>query len=549
MLPFNPRFSQLAFDPATQPLPKRFTFPYYYEPHPLANQAIEELQQYLTEQSNTLEDVLHMGRMFGVLVVKDQDGVVGYLSSVSGEKPTALEKFVPSILDSTNPELQYIQNKIDNLRCKLDKLNDDPDLHQFNLELMSIKSESSIALDSHQLRIKEAKKDRKLQRNEAEAEMSPEQLASFIKSLGEQSSQEKRQLKKLKHEWLKKIAFVEEQLRNQNATVNAQKDACRLELDKLTTLKLQQRTFLNQHGITQSLYHLLKDKNPLEPIVNSEHENAPKLLQYAFKHQMKPLALAEFWWGPAPEKEIRQHKNLYPVCQSKCYEILNHMLDGIETEPSPLTVNPAEGKELDIIYEDDVMVIVNKPEEFLSVPGKTILDSVYTRIKSRYPNATGPLIVHRLDMSTSGLIVLALTSEANRFIQKQFIERTVEKHYVALLEGEVEEESGVIKLPLAGDLCDRPRQLVCFEEGRKAETTWQVLNRIEGRTRVRLYPKTGRTHQLRVHCAHRLGLNCSIVGDDLYGYKQDRLHLHAEYLRLIHPITKKVMAFTADADF
>lgn len=549
MLPFDPLFTQLTFDPANQSLPKRFTFPYYYEPHPLAHQAIEELQRYLTEQPNSLEDALHIGRMFGVLVVENQDGSVGYLSSISGENHFAPGKFVPSIFDSTNSELQFIRNEIDNLRCKLDTLNADPDLHQLNLDLMSIKSESSIALDSYQLRIKEAKKDRKLQRNQAEIEMSPEQLASFIKSLGEQSSQEKRQLKKIKHEWLEKIAFVEDQLRNQNATVSAQKDACKLELDNLKKLNLQQRTFLNQHGITQSLYDLLKDKNPLEPIVNSEHENAPKLLQYAFKHRIKPLALAEFWWGPPPEKEVRQHKNLYPVCQSKCFEILNHMLDGIETDPSPLTVNPAEGKELEIVYEDDVMVVVNKPEEFLSVPGKTIIDSVYTRIQARYPKATGPLIVHRLDMSTSGLIVLALTSEANRFIQKQFIERTVEKHYVALLEGEVEAESGIMKLPLAGDLSDRPRQLVCFEHGKNAETTWQVLDRSEGRTRVRLYPKTGRTHQLRVHCAHHLGLNCSIVGDDLYGYKRDRLHLHAEYLRLIHPVTKKVMEFNAEAGF
>lgn len=275
----------------------------------------------------------------------------------------------------------------------------------------------------------------------------------------------------------------------------------------------------------------------------------PKLLNFAFKHNLKPLALAEFWWGRQPRQEIRQHGNLYPACQSRSFEILEHQLEGIELEDNPLIVNPAVGKHFDIVYEDKEIVVVNKPAEFLSVPGKFIEDSVYSRIKARYPDATGPLIIHRLDMSTSGLLILALTAESNRHIQKQFIERTVEKRYTALLDGDVQGESGDISLPLRGDITDRPRQLVCHQYGKKAQTHWQVVRRSEGKTKVHLYPKTGRTHQLRVHCAHPDGLGTPITGDDLYGYKRDRLHLHAGYLKLVHPTTGQWVEFEVPSAF
>ncbi len=259
--------------------------------------------------------------------------------------------------------------------------------------------------------------------------------------------------------------------------------------------------------------------------------------------------MAEFWWGIWPNSAIRKHKKYYPACQSRCKPILNHMLNGVEMEQNLLLENLSEDKKLEIIFEDDVLIVVNKPAEFLSVPGKTIQDSVYSRIKEKYPTATGPLIVHRLDMSTSGILLLTKTKEANKVLQSQFITRTVKKRYVALLNGDLSTKKGTIKLPIRVDLDDRPKQLVDFVHGKNAETNWEIINNENGKTRVYFYPITGRTHQLRVHAAHKNGLNTPILGDDLYGKKANRLHLHAQFIEFTHPTTNKKMSFTVDADF
>jgi len=276
---------------------------------------------------------------------------------------------------------------------------------------------------------------------------------------------------------------------------------------------------------------------------------APKLLQYAYQHGLKPLALAEFWWGASPKSSVRQHANYYPACQSKCFPILSHMLKGLEVDDNPLLDNPAVGKELAILYQDDHILVINKPHDFLSVPGTHIKDSVFTRLREKFPDVTGPLIVHRLDMATSGLMLIALTPRANKSLAKQFATRLIEKEYVALIEGNPAQDHGDISLPLRGDLEDRPRQLVCFEHGKKSDTTWQVIDRQGSHCKISLRPKTGRTHQLRVHCAHTLGLNMPIVGDTLYGKKADRLHLHARSISFSHPISHQMMSFTTPEAF
>ncbi|WP_367890038.1 RluA family pseudouridine synthase [Polaribacter batillariae] len=259
--------------------------------------------------------------------------------------------------------------------------------------------------------------------------------------------------------------------------------------------------------------------------------------------------MAEFWWGISPNSAIRKHKNFYPACQSRCKPILKHMLAGIKMDENPFTKEIFIDKKLEIIFEDEVLIVVNKPAEFLSVPGKEISDSVYSRIKAKYPEAKGPLIVHRLDMSTSGILLLTKTKEAHKILQSQFINRTVKKRYVALLDGNLLANKGKIKLPLRVDLDDRPKQLVCYEHGKNAETLWEVIERKDNKTRVYFYPITGRTHQLRVHAAHKNGLNLPIVGDDLYGKKQNRLHLHAEFIEFLHPNTNEKMSFRMAPDF
>ena len=307
----------------------------------------------------------------------------------------------------------------------------------------------------------------------------------------------------------------------------------------------------------------------------------PKLLQYAYLHQLKPLAMAEFWWGDSPKNEIRHHGYYYPSCKGKCEPILQHMLQGLEVDENPL-LNPVhEEEELEIVFEDEWLLVVNKPAGMLSVPGKAEdRDSVYHRLKKKYPEATGPMIVHRLDMATSGLLLVAKTKEVHQDLQAQFANRSIKKRYVAVLDGIVLPErtgnTGRIELPLCLNPLDRPRQMVSSEHGKEAITEYQIIseseritsasentfnesNRIdesersinESRkyTRIIFYPLTGRTHQLRVHAAHPEGLGCPILGDELYGKKADRLYLHAEYIEFRHPIYGDILCIQKEADF
>jgi tRNA pseudouridine32 synthase/23S rRNA pseudouridine746 synthase len=258
--------------------------------------------------------------------------------------------------------------------------------------------------------------------------------------------------------------------------------------------------------------------------------------------------MAEFWWGMSPDSEIRVHKQFYPACRGKCEPILAHMLQYLAIAENPM-LQQADVSELEIVFEDEFLLLVNKPNEFLSVPGKELTDSVSERIKKMYPTATGPLLVHRLDMSTSGLLLVAKSEQVHKHLQSQFIQRKVKKTYVALLDGIVNENEGTINIPLRVDLEDRPKQMVCYDYGKNALTKYRVVEIKDNKTRIEFYPITGRTHQLRVHAAHQLGLNCPIVGDDLYGTKNKRLHLHAAQIAFTHPVTKEKFVVNCPAPF
>lgn len=225
------------------------------------------------------------------------------------------------------------------------------------------------------------------------------------------------------------------------------------------------------------------------------------------------------------------------------------MLKDMEIEDNPFLINQAKGKSIKTIFEDDDIVVISKPEGLLSVPGINVQDSVYLRMKEKYPLASGPLIVHRLDMATSGIMVIAKSKMVHKRLQNQFIKRTVKKTYVALLDGVIEKENGVIDLPLRGDIDDRPRQLVCYEHGKKAKTEWKKINSTDNKTKVYFHPITGRTHQLRMHASHPLGLNAAILGDELYGKSKKRLYLHAESISFTHPTTNEKMSFSSESEF
>ena len=328
--------------------------------------------------------------------------------------------------------------------------------------------------------------------------------------------------------------------------------------DKQMSQELQlwlfhQYRMLNAKGETKDLvdiwqdYHCsprIRNRYPLPPGGTGDC-CAPKLLQYAFSHGLRPVCMAEFWWGESPKSEIRHHGQFYPACRGKCKPILTWMLQGLDVDPNPEETG-ASHLTIEVIYQDTTLAVINKPSGLLSVPGRTEDYSVATIAMERWP---GSLPVHRLDMGTSGLMVIAKTKEAYVSLQEQFVKRTVKKRYIALVEGIVKEPKGRITLPLIFDPMNRPRQMVDYQRGKSAVTEYEVLDARDGRTLLALYPHTGRTHQLRMHCAHPDGLGSPIVGDELYGHKAERLCLHCDQIEFAHPVTGERMSFNLPNPF
>lgn len=540
-------------------LPKRFTYPFCYQPHPLCEIAASELQQHLLTQTHwyhpfglTDTDPQAHGKMFGVLVVQHASGELGYLSAFSGQlaEQNELPGFVPPVFDrfADRTFFRIDGDEIASINQQVREQEADPELVRLTATIAKYQSQAEQALEQQRVLMAEQRQNRKQQREQAEL-LSEQERAVLFATLAEESVFQKRQLQFIKQEWEQRIATKESLLNAKLASIEQLKQERKQRSAALQKKLFTGYRFANIAGVEKNLVELFSvTKNPLPPAGSGECA-APKLLHYAFQHQLKPIALAEFWWGRSPKSEIRQHKKFYPACQSKCQPILAHMLQGMELDDNPLLSNPAADKEISIVYQDEAIVVVNKPAEFLSVPGVHVHDSVLTRLQAQFSEAEGVFALHRLDMSTSGLLVFALTRRANKHLQKQFITRAVQKRYVAMLDGTLADEQGEIELPLCGDLDDRPRQKVCWQQGKPALTHWETVAVEQGRTRVYLYPHTGRTHQLRVHCAHHLGLNCPIVGDDLYGTQDQRLHLHAEKLSFSHPYTKQPMTFEVAADF
>ena len=312
----------------------------------------------------------------------------------------------------------------------------------------------------------------------------------------------------------------------------------------------RQYRMLNAHGEEKDLVDIWQDYHsspriqkrfPLPPGGTGDC-CAPKLLQYAYQHHLKPVCMAEFWWGESPKSEIRHHGQFYPACRGKCKPVLTWMMQGLDVDPDPeKTAFPH--LDIEVVYEDQEMAVINKPSGLLSIPGKEEDYSVATIALERWP---GSMIVHRLDMGTSGLLVVAKNKEAYVALQEQFVKRTVGKRYIAIIDGIPEKKSGRIELPLTFDPMNRPRQIVDYRKGKTAVTEYEILETIGSKALIALYPHTGRTHQLRMHCAHEDGLGCPILGDELYGKKAERLYLHCDHLELTHPQTGEKMSFNLE---
>ncbi|MEP1444926.1 MAG: pseudouridine synthase [Paraglaciecola sp.] len=543
-------------------LPKRFTFPFYYQPHPLCVLAANQLQQHLMTQtqwqhnfglSDDPKNII--GKMFGVLLVRNQQGELGFIAAFSGKlaEQNHIQGFVPPVFDLLASDSFFLNEKItiNELNEQIDTLANTPQLACLQRDLQLLETQQQQKIDELKIELIENRKKRKKQRQLLQRESDNQIADSGLQALAQQSVFDKWRLKELNEhsqQLAQKLQLKIEQFTTQISELKLQRKKLSAELQNKIFSHYQ---FLNQAQQSKSLLDIFEETAMKTPPAGAGECAAPKLLHYAFSHQLTPLAMAEFWWGASPKSEVKKHQQYYPACTGKCQPILKHMLAGTTLDENPLIFNYGEDKNLDLVYQDADILIVNKPTEFLSVPGKEISDSVYQRIKEQFPQATGALIVHRLDMSTSGLMVLALHPQANKYLQKQFIQRQVHKKYVAIIEGIPQQDHGEIRLPLTGDFYDRPKQIVCYQDGKPAHTQWQVLEHYpnNNQTRILLTPHTGRTHQLRVHCAHKEGLNMPILGDDLYGVRGKRLHLHAQTLEIVHPVSKVAMSFTVDAEF
>jgi len=434
------------------------------------------------------------------------------------------------------------------LNRKIERLENSEELADTQRNLDRLKNEWDKSLDELKSKLRIQKKERKETRTKLKVSLSDAEYELLMEDMRSQSLKDKQQLQRFQYDMHLALETESNHLQQLLSTITALKEERKTRSGNLQKQLFEQYNFRNAKGQRKNVVDIFHEFDTITPPAGSGECAAPKLLQYAYENQLTPLALAEFWWGCSPASEIRRHKNYYPACRKKCEPILGYMLQGLVVDPNPMQQETTLDIALPQIYEDEDIIIINKPAEFLSVPGIYVKDSVYNRILQRYPKA-GPIIIHRLDMSTSGLLVVAKNKEAHKFIQDQFIQHTIKKTYIALLDGIIEAPSGLIDLPLRVDLDDRPRQMVCYTYGKPAQTKWEKIAIENNQTRVRFYPLTGRTHQLRMHAVHPNGLNTPIVGDDLYGKKANRLHLHAASITFIHPRFKKEMTFEIEPDF
>ena len=595
-------------------LPEKFTYPFHYTPHPLCVLAAEEVKEYIASRKEWQEE-LASGKMFGVLIVQTDNGItnneenqIGYLAAFSGNLAgkNLHPYFVPPVYDLLQPEgfFKIEEEQISAINIRIREL-ENSGSYLDSKEKWKIETEQAKAvLNQAKAELKMAKEAREIRR-QSSPELSGEEQASLIR----ESQYQKAEYKRLEKKWKKRLEELETEVRHFDIEIERLKTERKERSAALQRKLFEQFRMLNAQGEVKDLYTIFEQTVQKVPPAGAGECALPKLLQYAYLHQLKPLAMAEFWWGDSPKNEIRHHGYYYPSCKGKCEPILQHMLQGLEVDENPL-LNPIhEEEELEIVFEDEWLLVINKPAGMLSVPGKAEdRDSVYHRLKKKYPEATGPMIVHRLDMATSGLLLVAKTKEVHRDLQAQFANRSIKKRYVAVLDGVIiktEKETkpiaekailiaketvstkktakaertgntGRIELPLCLNPLDRPRQMVSSEHGKEAITEYQIIseseritsesentfnesNRIdesersinESRkyTRIIFYPLTGRTHQLRVHAAHPEGLGCPILGDELYGKKADRLYLHAEYIEFRHPIYGDILCIQKEADF
>ena len=586
--------------------PRQFTYPFCYEPHPLCIAAAKEVQRYI-EESGVWKDEKGPGKMFGVLCVREKGKVksenIGFLAAYSGLLAGRNDwgYFVPPVFDAqqTDGHFKTEERAISALNKEIDAMQKSDIYLAQRSEYEDAKLHIEQSIEQMRCRVAEAKRQRDARRHEAEqggVPLTAEEKAAMV----HESQHLKAEQRRLKQQCTATLDGLRRPLAEHEARVDALRRQRREMSDALQQWLFGQYRMLNANGEERDLVDIFGETINAMPPAGSGDCCAPKLLQYAYANGLEPVCMAEFWWGDSPKQEIRHHLHYYPACRSKCLPILTHMLRGLDVEPNPLA-QPKTNDVPRIVYEDDTIIVVDKPAGMLSVPGKAVADGdvalngnaahadddvaldveeyvrQYLTKNSQLPtpnsqlstlNSQLPKAVHRLDMDTSGLLVLALNDEAYIELQRQFASREVKKRYEAVLDGKPsvlcgapgskwlsvshDGREGRISLPLIADIMDRPRQRVDFDSGKTALTDYRIERLLpNGGTLVSLYPLTGRTHQLRVHCAHNEGLGCPILGDPLYGHgcHTSRMYLHAAMVEFRHPVTGERLRFESASGF
>ncbi|WP_297250978.1 pseudouridine synthase [uncultured Prevotella sp.] len=543
--------------------PHQFTFPFCYEPHPLCRLAAAEVEHHIVE-SGVWQGETSCGKMFGVLVVREErrvkseesdgfDGALGFIAAYSGLLAGRNDwaYFVPPVFDAQQPDghFKVTERSISDINKEIDGIRRSADYQSAKNreeELRQSADEQIAAMKQH---IASAKAERDRRRSDAQAglvHISEAETAAMTR----ESQTLKADLRRLKQRLDMELSAAHALTFQYDERIAALRQRRRSMSDELQRWLFMQYRMLNARGEERNLIDIFSTTTHGIPPAGAGDCCAPKLLQYAYSHGLQPVCMAEFWWGESPRQEIRHHLSYYPACRSKCLPILTHMLQGLDVEPNPLTATASE--ELKIVYEDDAICVVDKPAGMLSVPGKDNVESVESIMRQRWHQYDGnPIMVHRLDRDTSGLMVVARTLEAYHSLQQQFARRLAAKRYEAVLDGVPATQEGTISLPLMPDITDRPRQRVDMEHGKPSVTTYRVVSTQNHRTLVWLFPHTGRTHQLRVHCAHPLGLATPILGDPLYGRgtAAPRMYLNAAELEITHPVTGRRMQWKSESAF
>lgn len=520
--------------------PERLNDPFDYEPHPLCRRAAKRLSAYIARHREW-HDELARGKMLGVLVVRDNRGRTGFLAAFSGNLAGTndLPYFVPPVYDmlASDGFFRLGEAEISDINRRTEALEHAP-------ERIRALEHLRMAEDDARRRLGEMREA--MQRNKAlrDARRHTADDAALLEAIDNESRREKSAYRRLKAEVRKAVDAAREVLSRFDTEIESLKAERRRRSEELQVRLFDNFKVSDRFGRRRSLREIFTEATGAIPPAGAGECAAPKLLQYAFLNELTPLAIAEFWHGESPKGEIRRHGSYYPACRGKCKPILDYMLRGVETERRPTSPPP----EPTVLYEDDCMIVVEKPAGMLSVDGRSEVLSAESWARRRFPEAADVRAAHRLDMPTSGLLLLSKDTETYRRLQEQFAGRKVHKRYIALLEGETAEDEGCIDLPLRPDPSDRPRQVTDREHGKPARTLYKVLGRCCGRTLISFEPVTGRTHQLRVHSAAAEGLNCPILGDVLYGAQPaERLYLHNEYIAFTHPYTGGQMQFLSPA--